>query len=352
MPQPRVAATRDSVTHMRVFAPLDAQLPLAEVAATVSRLERLGYDGIHIPETTHDSMMVALLALQSSQTLTVRTAVTVAFPRSPMVLALAAWDLAELSGGRFELGLGTQVRANIEGRYGVPWSDPVGRMRDYVGALRAIWSAFQHGGPLAFESEHYQFTRLQPYFNPGPIARPDIPVYLGGIGPAMCALAGEVADGLITHPTGALPAVLSEASAAVRAPARRLGLPAEVIASAQYVSGTPESLPRNRDAKRRQLAFLYSTPAYRGALERIGMADRADRLHALTRAGDWDALAGVVDDAMLDAIAPTATYAELPRMLADRYGSLADGLVITPPADPAEDVLMAEALATLRGQAP
>lgn len=328
---------------MRVFAPLAAELPLADVAATVTRIEKMGYDGVHVPETTHDSMMVALLALQASRTLTVRTAVTVAFPRSPMVLGLAAWDLARLSGGRFELGLGTQVRANIEGRYGVPWSDPVGRMRDYVGALRAIWSAFQDGGPLAYESEHYRFTRLQPYFNPGPLDHPEPPVFLGGIGPTMCALAGQVADGLITHPTGALPEVLAEASAAVRSHGSGL-----VIASAQYVSGTPDSLSLNREAKRRQLAFLYSTPAYRGALERIGMADRANQLHALTRAGDWDALAGVVDDAMLDAIAPTAAYPELPRMLADRYGALADGLVITPPANPAEDPLMARAVAELR----
>ncbi|WP_024793227.1 TIGR03617 family F420-dependent LLM class oxidoreductase [Tomitella biformata] len=330
---------------MRVFAPLDAQLPLAEVAATVSRIEQLGYDGIHVPETTHDSMMVALLALQSSTALTVRTAVTVAFPRSPMVLALAAWDLAQFSGGRFELGLGTQVRPNIEGRYGVPWSDPVGRMRDYVGALRAIWTAFQDGGPLRFDSAHYKFTRLQPYFNPGPIACPTIPVYLGGIGPAMCALAGTVADGLITHPTGALPAVLAEASAAVRAHGS-----AAVIASAQYVSGAdPAAIALNREAKRRSLAFLYSTPAYRGALERLGMADRADRLHLLSRAGEWSEMAAVVDDAMLDAIAPTASYPELPQLLAGRYGALADGLVIAPPVDPGEDLLMARALAVLRG---
>lgn len=314
--------------------------------AAVQRAARLGYHGVHVPETTHDSLLVALLALQASPALIVRTAVTVAFPRSPMVLALAARDLTQFSGGRFELGLGTQVRANIEGRYGVAWSDPVGRMRDYVGALRAIWSACQDGGPLRFESEHYRLTRLQPYFNPGPLDVPQTPVYLGGIGPAMCALAGDVADGLITHPTGALPAVLAEASAAVRA--RGDGA---VIASAQYVSGTAETLPGNREAKRRQLAFLYSTPAYRGALERIGMADRADRLRALTRDGDWAALDAVVDDAMLEAIAPTAGYDELAGLLAERYGALADGLVITPPTDPAEDESMAGVLAALRAPA-
>ena len=330
---------------MKAYAPLDAQLPLSEVPAAVARAERLGYDGIHVPETIHDSLMVSLLALQSSTTLTVRTAVTVAFPRSPMVLALAAWDLSTFSGGRFELGLGTQVRQNIEGRYAMAWSDPVGRMRDYVGSLRAIWTAFQEGGPLQFDSPHYTFTRLQPYFNPGPIDCPDIPVYLGGIGAAMCALAGEVANGLITHPTGALPEVLAEASAAVRSRGN-----AEVLASAQYVSGADAAaIDRSREAKRHSLAFLYSTPAYRGALDKIGMGDRADRLRALTRSGDWDAMAAVVDDQMLDAIAPQATYAKLPGLLADRYGSLADGLVITPPTDPAEDPLMARAIAELRG---
>lgn len=330
---------------MKIYAPLDATLPLTQVPAAVTRAERMGYDGIHVPETLHDSMMVAMLALQTSDTLTVRTAVTVAFPRSPMVLALASWDLAQFSGGRFELGLGTQVQANIEGRYGTAWSSPIGRMRDYVGSLRAIWSAFQHGGSLHFESANYKFTRLQPYFNPGPIDSPDIPIYLGGIGPAMCALAGSVADGLITHPTGALPEVLAEASAAVRSHGS-----ATVIASAQYVSGADdESIASNTEAKRNALAFLYSTPAYRGALERIGMADRADQLHALSRAGEWEEMARVVDDEMLEAIAPQASYADLPRLLANRYGALVDGLIVTPPADPREDPLMAQALSALRG---
>lgn len=329
---------------MRVFAPLDAQMPLREIPAAIARIELAGYDGVHIPETTHDSMMVSLLAVQNSTTLTVRTAVTVAFPRSPMVLALAAWDLSQLSGGRFELGLGTQVRANIEGRYSTPWADPVGRMRDYVGALRAIWSAFQDGGGLDFRSAHYTFTRLQPYFNPGPSEHPAIPVYLGGIGPAMCALAGSVADGLITHPTSALPEVLADAAAIVRAPGR----PVSVFASAPYISGADaEAMAACRERVRRSLAFLYSTPAYRGALERIGMGDRSDRLLALTRAGEWDALAGAVDDEMLDAIAPQASYAELPALLAARFGADADGLVMALPMDPSEDALLAEALGKL-----
>ncbi|MEO9221370.1 MAG: LLM class flavin-dependent oxidoreductase, partial [Mycobacteriaceae bacterium] len=178
---------------MKVYAALDAALPLAATPSSVARIEALGYDGVHIPETTHDAFMVALLAVQHSTRLAVRTSVAVAFPRSPMVVANAAWDLAALSGGRFSVGLGTQVRGNIERRFSTLWSPPVPRMREYVLSLRAIWHSFQTGDPLDFRGEHYQFTRLQSAFNPGPIAHPRIPIYLGAVGSEMCSMAGAVA---------------------------------------------------------------------------------------------------------------------------------------------------------------
>lgn len=335
---------------MRVFALLDAATPPAGVAPAVRRMEALGYDGVHVPETVHDSLLIALLAAQASSTLTVRTAVTVAFPRSPMTMALAARDVADASGGRFELGLGTQVRGNIVGRFGVDWAEPLGRMRDYVGAVRAAWDAFDGGGGIDYRSEHYTLTRLQPYFTPGPIAHPRIPIHLGGVGAGMCRLAGTVADGLITHPTSALPVVLEEAAGTARAAAAEAGRTVTITASAQYISGADaRSAAEAREAKRRSMAFLYSTPAYRGALDALGMGERADRLRAEAKAGDWAAMTDVVDDAMLDALAPQVPYGELPAMLRERYGSLADELVVAPPGDPAEDRPFARALGELRG---
>lgn len=339
---------------MKVFASMDPALPLEQIPGHVARVERLGFDGIHVAETVHDALMVSLLAVQRSSRLTVRTSVLVAFPRSPMVVALAAWDLARLSGGRFSLGLGSQVRGNIEGRYSTPWTEPVPRMQEYVESLRAIWHSFQSGEPLDYRGVHYRFTRLQPYFNPGPQEHPGVPVFLGGVNPGMCSLAGSVADGLITHPTSALPPVLERIGRDVRegavAAGRRPGS-VPVLASAQFVTGLDATgLTRQREAKRQSLAFLYATPAYRPALAAVGLADRADRLHALSRSQSWDAMAAAVDDDMLDAVAPSARYDELADLLTTRYAKRADGLVIAPPADPAEDGAMAGVIEAVQSQ--
>ena len=174
-----------------VYATMDQRMPPAEVADHARRAEALGYDGLNIPEAVHDGLVMSQIALQATTRLRVATSVLVAFPRSPMAVAHAAWDLQALSGGRFELGLGSQVRGNIVGRYSTPWTAPVPRMREYVQSLRAIFACWQEGAPLAFEGEHYRFTRMQPFFNPGPIENPAIPIPLGAIGPAMTALAGS-----------------------------------------------------------------------------------------------------------------------------------------------------------------
>ena len=153
---------------MKVYAGMDPRCSLTEAIAHAQRVERLGYDGLHVAETVHDSMAVALLVAEHTERITVRTSVTLAFTRSPTLLAYAAWDLSKMSGGRFQLGLGTQIRQNIEDRYGVPFGDdPIGRLGDYVGAVRAAFASFASGAAPSYESPHYRVTRLQPYFNPG-----------------------------------------------------------------------------------------------------------------------------------------------------------------------------------------
>ena len=183
---------------------------LPDVIAHARRVEALGYDGLHVAETIHDSLALALLALEHTTRLVVRTSVALAFTRSPTLTAYAAWDLARLSGGRFELGLGTQIRQNIEERYAMAFSDdPLEQMRDYLGAVRAAFAAFASGTPPTYDSRHYTFTRLQPYFNPGPDATVAAPaIYLGGVARRSCALAGEIADGFVTHPTNSNPLYL------------------------------------------------------------------------------------------------------------------------------------------------
>ncbi|MBW2712540.1 MAG: LLM class flavin-dependent oxidoreductase, partial [Deltaproteobacteria bacterium] len=251
----------------QVYAPSDQNLGPAEIEAHAKRAEALGYDGLNIPEAVHDALLLSTLALRATSRLKVATGVLVAFPRSPMMTAIAAWDLQALSGGRFELGLGTQVKGNIKGRYSTSWTAPVPRMREYIQSLRAIFESFQKGVPLDFVGEHYQFTRLQPFFNPGPLESGAPPISLGAVGPMMTALAGEVADRLITHPTNSAPRYIRETllprieTGASRGP-RALG-EIELMIAPPVATGSDEiAVAAEREKQRELLAFLFSTPSY------------------------------------------------------------------------------------------
>ena len=327
---------------MRVYASLDTNMPLGEVGAYARRVERMGYDGLRVPETVHDGLMVALLALEHTDSLQVRTSVILAFPRSPMVVAYAAWDLQRFSDGRFGLGLGTQIRANIEGRYGVPWRAPVARMREYLQALRAIFAAFQEGGGIAFEGEHYRLTRLQPYFNPGPIESPPPPLTLGAVNARLTSVAGELCDGLVTHPTNSSPRFLREVTLpALEEGAKRAGRSLdgfELVAGTPVITGRDAAeLAEAREGARRMLAFLYSTPAYWPTLELYGWPELGRRLRELTREGRWEDLHELVTDDLLDTLVPQGTYGEIAEVLLERYGGLAQGIGLPLPEDPARD---------------
>lgn len=345
---------------MKVYAGMDPRLPLADTASHARRVEALGYDGLHVAETVHDALAVALLALTQTSRIIVRTSVALAFTRSPTLTAYAAWDLSRLSGGRFHLGLGTQIRQNIEGRYAVPFGDdPIGRMRDYVGAVRAAFGSFRSGAAPEYDSDNYRLHRMQPYFNPGP--DPDTlepPIYLGGVQPAACALAGEVADGFITHPTNSgvryLESVCCPALAqGARRAGRSLASGFELVIGTQVITGaSAAALAAERARQRRLLAFLYSTPAYRPTLELHGWEGLGPRLRSLVRTERWDDLDTALPDDVIDTLVPTGTFAELPNLLAARFGALAQGLLLSPPADPTDDDAFAEVVAALRAALP
>ncbi len=320
-------------------------------------MERLGYDGLHVAETVHDALAVALLCAEHTERITVRTSVALAFTRSPTLAAYAAWDLAKLSGGRFELGLGTQIRQNIEDRYAVPFGeDPIGRLGDYVGAVRAAFASFATGDPPAYESAHYRVTRLQPYFNPGPDAEIVVPrIYLGGVQRRACALAGAIADGFVSHPTNSNPRYLRE----VCLPALRDGAAEhgrdlesddfEMVIGTPVVTATSESgVLAERERQRRLLAFLYSTPAYAPTLELYGWDDVGPRLRDLIRHDRWDDLAGVLSDEVLETLVSCGTFAELPSLLHERFGGLGHGIVVSPPPDPGDDPSFAGVIETIR----
>jgi probable F420-dependent oxidoreductase len=342
---------------VRVYAGMDPRLSLPEVIAHAQRVERLGYDGLHVAETVHDAMAVSLLAAEHTSRITVRTSVALAFTRSPTLLAYSAWDIAKFSGGRFQLGLGTQIRQNIEDRYGVPFGDdPIGRLRDYVGAVRAVFASFVSGLAPSYESEHYRVTRLQPYFNPGPDPETEIPpIYLGGVQRRACALAGAVADGFVSHPTNSNPRYLKETclpalAEGARAAGRDLGADGfeTVIGTSVITGATAAAVDRERERQRRLLAFLYSTPAYAPTLELYGWDDLGPRLRELIRRDRWDDLGTVLSDEVLDTLVPAGSFDELAGVLLQRFAGLGQGITVSVPADESDDEGFAGVVAALR----
>lgn len=343
---------------MRVYAAFDdPRMPLADVPAYARRAERLGFSGLLVPEAVHDGFLTALLALEHTRELRVATSVVVAFPRSPMTVAYAAWDLQAVSGGRFLLGLGSQVKGNIVGRFSVDWMPPVPRMRDYIGALRAIWRSWQGGEKLDFSSPHFRFDRMQPFFNPGPIEHPEIPIFLGGVNPKMTRLAGETADGFMTHPTNSDPRYLREKTLPfLSSGAQRAGRDVdqvELLASTFVATGpTPQAVDCERERLREYLGFLYSTPQYWQTLVLHGWQDVGTELLQLSRAGRWDEMKASISDEILDRLVASGTYEEIAPLVRERYGGLAGGITLRMPQVPADDERFAGLVESLKREGP
>ncbi|MGJ3509514.1 LLM class flavin-dependent oxidoreductase [Enemella sp. A6] len=323
---------------MDVALTLPPQTELAQVAERAALAERLGVRVLHVPEMTHDSLMVAALAINATSELVVRTSMTLAFPRSPMITAYAAWDLARFSGHRFELGLASQVRGNIEGRFSVPWSEPVGWLDDYLVALRKIFTAFALGTGLEHHGPHYTFTRLQPAFTPAPLLGDPPKVCLGAVGPKMVTLAGRRADRLVTHATNSHPRYLEEViTPALTAGAGELGrpVPPVTVVPMCITAADADDLPEARRRTQEQLAFLLTTPNYQHTLRILGLAEVGERLTAAARDQHWTRLVNELDDDTLHALLPEATWAELPEVLRRWYGPWADQISLPwPDGDP------------------
>jgi len=337
-----------------VYARTTERMSPAEIADHARRAERLGYDGLHVPDAVHDGLLVANNALIATEKLKVGISVLVAFPRSPMAVAIAAWDLADLSGGRFELGLGTQIKQNIVDRYSTPWTAPVRRMREYIESLRAIFDIFQNGGKLNYVGENYQFTRLQPFFNPGPIDHPHIPIIMGAVGPLMTQLAGKAADGMIAHPTNTDPQFLKEVcrpllDKGAKKVSRNLENFKLTLGVLLATGKNEEEVMAAREKQRNMLGFLYSTPAYWPSLELYGWADRGENLQRMTREGDWEGMAKLVDDEMLDQFVLSATYSDIAEQIKVKYRGLATCVKFPLPDDPKDDGLVAAVVADLQG---
>jgi probable F420-dependent oxidoreductase len=294
-------------------------------------VERAGFDALWIPEGGAPAFELAAVAAGATDGLALGTGVAVAFARSPMLTAQAAWMLADATRGNFHLGLGTQVRAHVERRYSAAFSPPGPRMRDYVLALRQIFAAFGRRSKLAFEGEYYSFTLLPEMWAPEPIEVPDPPIYLAGVRPWMCRMIGEVADGIKVHPLHTLDyidsLVLPNVEEGCAATGRSLSDLEVVVPVMTAVADDEESILAQREQIRQRLAFYGSTPGYGAVFDASGWPGVGERLNELMRAKDMAGLARTVTEEMVDAMAITATWSELPKALLAKYGGRATRLV-------------------------
>ena len=321
-----VGETRVSGVALKIDYYLDDS-PLGVVVERAARVRALGFDGIFTADTAHDPFLRVMAAASAAPDVEVGTSVAVAFARSPMVVAQTAWDLASFTGGRFRLGLGTQVKPHIERRFSMPWDRPVGRMAEFIGALKAIWDTWQNGTRLRFRGEHYSFTLMTPFFDPGPIAHPDVPVHIAGVGPRMSRLAGEVCDGYHVHPFHTVRYLREVTLPAMRAGARGAGRSldqVEMASSVMVVTGRDESqIEESRLSVRRQIAFYASTPGYSPVLDAHGW-DFGPALSALARRGRWERMADLIPDEVVAEVAVEAPIDRLGSAIRARYEGVLD----------------------------
>lgn len=302
-------------------------LDLFTIGEKAKLLEDIGYSGLITEETKDDPFVIMTLAAQTTKTLRLGTGVVIAFPRSPAVTAMSAWTIQKLSLGRFTLGLGTQVRGHIVRRYGMDWRAPGPWVRDYIGAIRALWDCWQNGTRLDYESDHYNLNLMVPLFDAGPIDHPDIPIHLAAVKPVLSRVAGEVADGIRPHPVCTPSYIKDVMLPAVREGAVKTGRSLENfdLCMKPLVATAPNDeilAAKIRDARAR-IAFYASTPAYEDAFSHLGLETLAREAQALSKNQQWDDLPPLINDDMLEQFAVIGTHQAIGQKLLDRWGDLA-----------------------------
>jgi probable F420-dependent oxidoreductase len=304
------------------------QARLEEAPALARAAESLGFDGFWLAETSSDPFLNLTLAAEHSRALTLGTAIAVAFPRSPAILAQSAWDLQRFSGGRFVLGLGTQVKAHNVLRFGVKWEKPVKKMRETIEAIRAFWHCWQTGEPLDYTGEFFKLVLMTPFFNPGPIDTPPPPIYIAAVNEQMLRLAGSHCDGVHLHALHTVKYLDEVARPALAEGMARSGRSRENFTVTTAVFAIPtDDTAEERAAEahvRQQLSFYMSTPAYRVVTDLHGWSDVSAQLGRLALDQQWEAMAALISDEMLAEFAVRGAWAELPGLVRAKYGDRLD----------------------------
>jgi probable F420-dependent oxidoreductase len=306
---------------------------IAGIAKSARRIEELGFDGTTAPEAGHDPFLPLAVAAEHTERITLGTNVAIAFPRSPYTVAQIAWDLQYWSRGRFKLGLGTQVKGHNERRYSTPWPGPPGpRLREYVLCLKAIFKTFQENEKPAFQGEHYQFTLISPFFNPGPIEHAPVPIYVSALNTYMARMAGELCDGVLLHPLGThkytkdvvMPAIRKGAEKAGRKPSD-----VDIVAAPFVITGKDRATVEAMLAPvRQQISFYASTRTYHTVLKYHGWEEMGGTLHALSIEGKWQEMMQLITDDMLEEFATIGTFEEIGPKLKERWGGVCSTLFL------------------------
>lgn len=327
----------DAATH------LSGDPGAAEAAAVAA--EAGGYDGFSASETRHDPFVSLALAARATSSIMLRSEIAVAFARNPMSLAMLANDVQLISGGRFQLGLGSQVRPHIERRFGMPWSHPAPRMEEFIAAIRAIWASWATDGKLAYRGRFYQHTLMTDFFNPGRNPHGNPAIMLAAVGAGMTAVAGRVADGMLCHGFTTEAYLRERTIPALLAARGSLG----GFTLCQPVFAVLGSDPQERAAAeagvRRQIAFYGSTPAYRPVLELHGWADLGQQLNLLSRRQEWAQMGELINDDVLDAFAVSGNPVEVAAGIRQRFGDIATRVSLYTPYHASADDLAATAAA-------
>ena len=301
---------------------------LDKTIASAQEAEAAGYDGIWTAETSHDPFFPLLLAAEHTERLELGTGIAVAFARNPMTLANIGYDLQRWSGGRFILGLGSQIKPHITRRFSMEWSHPAARMRELIAAIRHIWDAWDEGTKLDFRGDFYTHTLMTPFFNPGPNPAGQARIFLAAVGALMTEVVGEVCDGILCHAFTTEQYLRDVTLPALDRGARRAGRSLddiEISGPAFVVTGTTEEeMAASALGVRRQIAFYGSTPAYRGVLEQHGWGELQGELNAMSKRGEWKEMGRRIDDDMVQAFAVVGQPEEIPGLITERYGDLID----------------------------
>ena len=319
-----------------------AAMSVGRIAAEARKAEVLGFDGVTAPEAGHDPFLPLAIAAEHTERITLGTNVAIAFPRSPMVTAQVAWDLQQLSGGRFQLGLGTQVKGHNERRYAAPWTAPPGpRLRDYILCLKAMFESFQSGKQPDFKGPYYQFTLMAPFFNPGPIDHPHVPLYIAAVNEYMARLSGELCDGLRLHPISNFRFTEELVLPAVEAGARKAGRErsdVDVIGAPFLAVGRDErEIESAKQALKQHIAFYASTRTYHSVLKFHGWEEVGLALHRLSVERKWKQMPGLISDEMLEEWAVIATHDQLAEKLRERCTGIFSTVLLDLPASLSKD---------------